>query len=628
MNNLLELSNEQLTSSLSKMILSASGWRTIFAKSGEEQDNSTEITDGLAGISLLIGKSFCDWFSKEFPQIENKRIVLACDTRPTGKTIADYVLRSVIASGFDIRYVGVASAPEVMAYARKLDGFIYISASHNPIGHNGIKFGLNDGGVIDGEKSKVLIESFKNLCNQDDASEIAKNLFSSCNQDLLKEVYQKTEFYKKECLQSYSEFFYEITAASKDDGIIKPIFSSIKKSIKENPISVACDLNGSARCLSIDSKIFAENEISFFTINDEAFKIAHEIIPEPENLIYCADFMKKLHSEGNNSVKLGYMPDCDGDRGNIVYWSDDENQPKILKAQEVFSLSVLSELAFMDYLADKFPQFKSEKKAISVNDPTSMRIEEIAKCFNVEVHRAEVGEANVVNLARELRNQNYQVRILGEGSNGGTITNPAAVRDPINTIFALLKLLCLKDEVLPNGKVVLGLFHRWCKFSGNESLYRENFTLDDVTKTLPKYITTGVSESRAILHIQNSNHSDLKSKYQKNFEKFWQEKKSYLFDQYGISSWQAVCNNGTKQTNGLTDFSVSARGGLKIIFYNEEKNPISFIWMRGSGTESAFRVMCDVKVLDNSEISLTKATEFEKELLEYHSNLIKLSDSI
>ena len=158
MNNLLELSNEQLTSSLSKMILSASGWRTIFAKSGEEQDNTTEITDGLAGISLLIGKSFCDWFSKEFSQIKNKRIVLACDTRPTGKTIADYVLRSVIASGFDIRYVGVASAPEVMAYARKLDGFIYISASHNPIGHNGIKFGLNDGGVIDGEKSKVLIE--------------------------------------------------------------------------------------------------------------------------------------------------------------------------------------------------------------------------------------------------------------------------------------------------------------------------------------------------------------------------------------------------------------------------------------------------------------------------------------
>jgi hypothetical protein len=36
--------------------------------------------------------------------------------------------------------------------------------------------------------------------------------------------------------------------------------------------------------------------------------------------------------------------------------------------------------------------------------------------------------------------------------------------------------------------------------------------------------------------------------------------------------------------------------------------------------------MCDVKVLENSENSLENASSFEKELLEYHSNLIKLSD--
>ena len=154
----------------------------------------------------------------------------------------------------------------------------------------------------------------------------------------------------------------------------------------------------------------------------------------------------------------------------------------------------------------------------------------------------------------------------------------------------------------------------------------EDFSLDDVAKTLPLYVTTGVSESRAILHIQTSDHSQLKSKYQKNFENFWQEKKDYLKEKYNIFSYQAVCNNGTKQTDNLTDFSVSAKGGLKVIFYNGEKNPISFIWMRGSGTESAFRVMCDVKVLDNSENSLEKAISFEKELLQYHSNLIKLSD--
>ena len=161
----------------------------------------------------------------------------------------------------------------------------------------------------------------------------------------LQKMSKKSEFFKNESLSVYTEFFAEITAASTDKNIQNQIFSTIQKSVEKNPIAVACDLNGSARCLSIDSQNFAQNNIPFFTINDKAFQIAHEIIPEPENLVYCAEFMKKLHEQGNSIVKLGYMPDCDGDRGNIVYWSDD-NQPKILKAQEVFSLSVLQMLQY------------------------------------------------------------------------------------------------------------------------------------------------------------------------------------------------------------------------------------------------------------------------------------------
>ena len=48
------------------------------------------------------------------------------------------------------------AAPEIMAYARGVAGaeredaagFVYVSASHNPRGHNGLKFGLGDGGVL------------------------------------------------------------------------------------------------------------------------------------------------------------------------------------------------------------------------------------------------------------------------------------------------------------------------------------------------------------------------------------------------------------------------------------------------------------------------------------------------
>ena len=38
-----------------------------------------------------------------------------------------------------------------MAASHRYDGFFYISASHNPIGHNGYKFGVN-GGVLSKEE--------------------------------------------------------------------------------------------------------------------------------------------------------------------------------------------------------------------------------------------------------------------------------------------------------------------------------------------------------------------------------------------------------------------------------------------------------------------------------------------
>ncbi len=61
--------------------------------------------------------------------------------------------------------------------------------------------------------------------------------------------------------------------------------------------------------------------------------------------------------------------------------------------------------------------------------------------------RAETGEANVVNLAEMLRSEGWVVSILGEGSNGGNITHPSKVRDPLSTLGAMIRLLRLPDEV-------------------------------------------------------------------------------------------------------------------------------------------------------------------------------------
>lgn len=590
----------------SSMILSASGWRMVFAASGDEEDSAAELTEEKAALAVLAAQAFAQYIQS----IKGKeaQIVVGTDTRPTGPAIADCMIRAFSAMNVKVRFVGISAAPEIMSYAKSADAFAYISASHNPIGHNGIKFGLSDGGVIPAEESAKLIASFKKLCGADNPEEDARALLRSCPEDVLKAVYAQNAQIKKEAVAAYESFTRQVVSAETDKAKQSAFFDNIKNTVKQSPLAVVCDMNGSARCLSIDSSFLCENGIGFYAINDQAGKIVHAIIPEPENLIYCAREMERLHKEGKNEVQLGYMPDCDGDRGNIVYWDQKEQKARVLAAQEVFALSVLSELAFRRFTKGE------EKTAVAVNGPTSMRINDIAQAFGAAVFRSEVGEANAVNLARSLREKGYIVPILGEGSNGGNITHPAAVRDPLNTLFALIKLLTIRDA---NGKK--GLFHLWCALSDRESAYRDDFTLADIIQTLPAYATTGVSEKRALLHIMQTDHARLKRNFQKLFCAQWREKETDLRERYGIMSWEAAATVGINEILNPSDFGVSGKGGLKIIFKNGAGENRAYMWMRGSGTEPVFRIMCDVKGGDK---------KLEAELIDWETAMLVQADAM
>ena len=568
------------------MILSVSGWRKVFAVSGEETDTTTEIGMENTCISVLSALVFSDYVKKRTGK-RTPTIVLGIDTRPTGPEIANVMIRLLLKEKVVVRYVGVTAAPEIMAYSKLFDGFIYISASHNPIGHNGIKFGLNDGGVLNGKENALLVEEFKAKCSDEFALQNVSRLISVRSQSDLEWVYSESISTKKEALEIYKTFSKNVISSLTNVSLQDKFFDNLKAQIKANPIGIVCDFNGSARTMSIDKEFFAENNLNFYPFNDIPGKIVHEIIPEPENLVYCAKKMEELQKAGIKDAILGYMPDCDGDRGNIVYWDSKTDSAQILKAQEVFSLSVLAELAFSYWLNKNDSSYKP---AVAVNCPTSMRIDEIAKAFNAKVFRGEVGEANVVNTARLARKEGYTVRILGEGSNGGTITFPSSVRDPINTIFAFIKLLTIKDT--PEGK---GLFHIWCQLSGQKDKYKDDFTLSDVLETLPVYTTTGVSESRAILKISTMDHAKLKGNFQKVFENSFKNGADGLLKKYGISSYKCILTNATTEKVDAKDFSESGKGGLKIQLFENSDKPSAFIWMRGSGTEPVFRIMCDVK---------------------------------
>ncbi len=616
------------------LIMSASGWRKIFTASGEENDTSPDIGLQNRLVAAVAAETFADYI---LSRTQNPFVVLGIDTRPTGPQIADTMLRIFMAKKIAVSYAGIIAAPEIMAYSHTADAFVYISASHNPIGHNGIKFGLNDGGVLGAEENRALSVEFEKRWQNEDEEAKVQDLASKCHDVDLDWVFTESVAVMREATSVYRSFAKTTISGTENISRQNKFFAEIRRSVLDERLGVVCDMNGSARTLSIDADFFKECGISFHAINNRPGQIAHAIIPEPENLVYVASELEKLQAAGKREFLLGYMPDCDGDRGNIVFWNEKTQRAEMLRAQEVFALSVLSELAFSVYLklddsndnsnsamkiANYFKTRQSSPSpfAVVANCPTSMRIEEIASAFGAKVFRAEVGEANCVNLAREKRAEGYTVRILGEGSNGGNITHPSAVRDPLNTLFALIKLLVVRDSEDDEGRVKLGLFHLWCEASGQKEKYREDFSLTDVIASLPQYTTTGVSERRAILKVNSKNHAELKSRFQKIFEKQWSLQKEKLREKYGFESYEVFATNGTHEEKGLTDFSKSGTGGLKITFRGANEQSLAFIWMRGSGTESVFRVLSDVKGTG------IEATEEEKKLLEWETKMILKAD--
>ncbi|MDR1325953.1 MAG: phosphatidylglycerol lysyltransferase [Treponema sp.] len=583
-----------LEKAIQSLILSPSGWRAVFAHGGSDAGESTS-PDIAVAHRIIITRAARVFAEYLHTHLTRPVVVVGMDTRPTGPAIADQLIGGLLDAGCGVEFAGIVAAPEIMAYARSGDvnGFVYISASHNPIGHNGLKFGLDDGGVLPAPEAKKLIAAF--LANKDyDDGAVPRH-----NKERITAVLNKQGEYKRSVYQAYLAFSREVSQGDKTGG---DILAAISADLKVRPLGIAVDFNGSARTVSIDREFFESLGISLHAINDKPGAIAHRIVPEGESLEPCCRYLEKLHAT-DSSIILGYVPDCDGDRGNLVIWDQGEQRVRSLEAQEVFALACVGELAQLVWSG-----VDMAKVAIVVNDPTSMRVDQIAKAFGASVFHAEVGEAHVVGLARHLRERGYIARILGEGSAGGNITHPSAVRDPIHTVMAIVKLLCVRGT---GDKA--GLFEIWRNRVGKA--YQEDFSLLDIIATLPTFYTTGSYTPDAVLQVKSADHAALKERYQTVFLWEWEVRKAGLAARYGITQWEVFCYNGIEEKRGLSRFGEAGRGGLKLMFSDVAGNEVAWIWMRGSGTEPVFRVMADAY-----------SAELERELIQWQRDMVIEAD--
>ncbi|WP_215539049.1 phosphoglucomutase [Borreliella bavariensis] len=573
-----------------EMIFSASGFRKIFAKSKNEDSIENEIDNEDKVLIALIIFTISNYFKNE----PRPYIGLGLDSRPTGNIIAEVIIKILITKKEKIKFFGILPITEILACTKNSKdskGFIYISASHNPAGYNGIKIGLNDGGVLNSAKTQEIIKQIKNNSQNENLIKHLINTLNKFDEDKAHlEYYKKTIKLEKEnknrSYEAYKSLIHEIAY---ENDINNKNIEILKKRILKNPIGIIAEMNGSSRINSIDKELIESLGLKIELHNDKMGIFKHNIIPEGKSLNECKKLLQKKYIK-DNSFELGYVPDCDGDRGNLVFIDKITNTASIIEAQKIFALVVISELSYLYYTGIK------NNIAIVTNDATSLNIEKIANFFNAKVHRVEVGEANLTEMADDLRAQGFIVKISGEGSNGGCIIYPSKVRDPITTLLSIVKLLKMKE-----------LYQIWCKLSKN--YYKEKYSLKDILNTTNFYSNVIVSSKKANLtNLKIENQEILKSNYENLLIK--EIKSNKLFQELSIVDYEIINYEGKIQSKIRTG---DASGGLKVLL-KTNKEIVATLWMRISKTEPVTRVL--------SEVIYTKRNVLFK-LLEFNKRLIK-----
>ncbi len=106
-------------------------------------------TDGVRGVAndeltpllaMQLGQAGAYVLSKE--KAHKPTIMVGCDTRISGDMLANALMAGACSVGANVVYVGVVPTPAIAYLTKKyrVDAGVVISASHNPVEFNGIKF--------------------------------------------------------------------------------------------------------------------------------------------------------------------------------------------------------------------------------------------------------------------------------------------------------------------------------------------------------------------------------------------------------------------------------------------------------------------------------------------------------
>ncbi|MAZ67994.1 MAG: phosphoglucosamine mutase [Candidatus Marinimicrobia bacterium] len=356
-----------------------------------------KLITSISGIRGIYGKtltnSIASSYVESFSALQSGgKILLAQDSRPHGKEIYKSACDILTKLGRDVISCGIIPTPtaQYIIKKEKLAGGIVITASHNPIEWNGLKFLDNDGCFLNADKmNKVLSKDSKSSINN--AGKIIKS--ENSYQDHIKNILNLS------CIN-----INEIKA-KKFKVVVDTVNGAAYKALPELLEKLNC------------------NVIKIYCDNDGTFPRGTEPIPS-----HLEDLSKAVTS---NNADIGFATDPDADRLAIV-----DNHGNPIGEESTLVLALESYLKY----------YKGSQKVVT-NLSTSMAVDVIAHQYNSTVQRSSVGEINVVEKMKELDSA-----IGGEGNGGVILEESHLGRDSL--VAAAMVLNHLAQSNLPFDKIL------------------------------------------------------------------------------------------------------------------------------------------------------------------------------
>jgi phosphomannomutase len=353
----------------------------------------------ISGVRGIVGESLTPEvivrFASAFAEYckrhgHHKHVVLGRDGRTSGKVVGNLASSTILASGVDVLALGICTTPTIQLAVERTGaaGGISITASHNPIQWNGLKFLGPSGMFLDADENREL-------------QAIAGK------QDVHYATWDRTGKHTADDSWLGKHIDAILSARFVDPGITK------KRGLK---VVIDC-VNGSGGLVvpQLLRKLGCEvHELHC----DASGLFAHTPEPVPENL---KDLCAAVPREKAN---LGIAVDPDGDR--LVFITE-EGVP----FGEEYTVTAATK-----YVLSRGAENGIRHAKVVTNLSTTRAVDDVASLYTATVFRTPVGE---INVARKM--QETGAVIGGEGSGGVIYPAVHLGRDALAGIPLVLQLL-------------------------------------------------------------------------------------------------------------------------------------------------------------------------------------------